>query len=200
MCCERAGRRASSRSPRGAVASPAAAARRQRRLTRDPAGEVTTLLGANGAGKSTLVLAVAGVLRPTGGQDHARRPRPHTAPARAGARSRRRGRPRGSAPAARRSRSRTTSASRPTRSTARDAKTGIAYALELFPELEKRWRSDGALAVGWRAADGRARSGARLAARRSSSSTSCRSASRRSSSSASCRRSRRSPRPASACS
>jgi branched-chain amino acid transport system ATP-binding protein len=33
-----------------------------------PAGEVTTLLGANGAGKSTLVLAVGGVLRPTGGR------------------------------------------------------------------------------------------------------------------------------------
>ena len=33
-----------------------------------PAGEVTTLLGANGAGKSTLVLAIGGVLRPTGGR------------------------------------------------------------------------------------------------------------------------------------
>jgi branched-chain amino acid transport system ATP-binding protein len=32
-----------------------------------PAGEVTTLLGANGAGKSSLVLAIAGVLRPSGG-------------------------------------------------------------------------------------------------------------------------------------
>jgi branched-chain amino acid transport system ATP-binding protein len=32
-----------------------------------PSGEVTTLLGPNGAGKSTLVLAVAGVLRPSGG-------------------------------------------------------------------------------------------------------------------------------------
>jgi branched-chain amino acid transport system ATP-binding protein len=31
-------------------------------------GEVTTLLGANGAGKSTLVLAIGGVLRPTGGK------------------------------------------------------------------------------------------------------------------------------------
>ncbi len=36
-----------------------------------PPGEVTTLLGANGAGKSTLVLAVAGVLKPTGGQSAA---------------------------------------------------------------------------------------------------------------------------------
>jgi branched-chain amino acid transport system ATP-binding protein len=33
-----------------------------------PAGEVTTLLGANGAGKSTLVLAIGGVLRPSGGR------------------------------------------------------------------------------------------------------------------------------------
>jgi branched-chain amino acid transport system ATP-binding protein len=33
-----------------------------------PPGEVTTLLGANGAGKSTLVLAIAGVLRPSGGK------------------------------------------------------------------------------------------------------------------------------------
>jgi branched-chain amino acid transport system ATP-binding protein len=32
-----------------------------------PAGEVTALLGPNGAGKSSLVLAVGGVLRPTGG-------------------------------------------------------------------------------------------------------------------------------------
>jgi branched-chain amino acid transport system ATP-binding protein len=33
-----------------------------------PPGEVTTLLGPNGAGKSTLVLAVGGVLRPSGGR------------------------------------------------------------------------------------------------------------------------------------
>lgn len=33
-----------------------------------PPGEVTALLGANGAGKSSLVLAIAGVLRPTAGK------------------------------------------------------------------------------------------------------------------------------------
>jgi branched-chain amino acid transport system ATP-binding protein len=33
-----------------------------------PAGEVTTLLGPNGAGKSSLVLAVGGVIRPSGGK------------------------------------------------------------------------------------------------------------------------------------
>lgn len=32
-----------------------------------PAGEITALLGPNGAGKSSLVLAIAGVLQPTGG-------------------------------------------------------------------------------------------------------------------------------------
>ena len=32
-----------------------------------PAGQITALLGPNGAGKSTLVLAIGGVLRPTGG-------------------------------------------------------------------------------------------------------------------------------------
>src|ERR671922_1728493 len=33
-----------------------------------PPGEVTALLGPNGAGKSSLVLAIGGVLRPTGGR------------------------------------------------------------------------------------------------------------------------------------
>src|SRR6201995_5570332 len=32
-----------------------------------PAGEITALLGLNGAGKASLVLAVGGILRPTGG-------------------------------------------------------------------------------------------------------------------------------------
>jgi branched-chain amino acid transport system ATP-binding protein len=33
-----------------------------------PLGEITTLLGPNGAGKSTLVLAIGGVIKPTGGK------------------------------------------------------------------------------------------------------------------------------------
>jgi branched-chain amino acid transport system ATP-binding protein len=33
-----------------------------------PQGQITTLLGPNGAGKSTMVLAVGGVLRPSGGE------------------------------------------------------------------------------------------------------------------------------------
>jgi branched-chain amino acid transport system ATP-binding protein len=33
-----------------------------------PAGEVTTLLGPNGAGKSSLVLAIGGVIKPSGGE------------------------------------------------------------------------------------------------------------------------------------
>ena len=35
-----------------------------------PAGEITTLLGPNGAGKSTLVLAIGGMLKPTSGTIH----------------------------------------------------------------------------------------------------------------------------------
>jgi branched-chain amino acid transport system ATP-binding protein len=104
-----------------------------------PPGEVTALLGPNGAGKSTLVLAVAGILRPTGGKvllgktDVTRR-----APERI--------RAAGIAvvPEGRRLlpdltvednlKVATYALSRA------DAKSGIAYALELFPELEKRWK------------------------------------------------------------
>jgi branched-chain amino acid transport system ATP-binding protein len=103
-----------------------------------PPGEVTALLGPNGAGKSTMVLAVGGILRPSGGRvllgdvDLTRR-RPEKI------------REAGVAivPEGRRLLSELTvednmrvatySLSRP------EAKSGIAYALELFPELEKRW-------------------------------------------------------------
>jgi branched-chain amino acid transport system ATP-binding protein len=112
-----------------------------------PPGEVTALLGPNGAGKSTLVLAVAGVLRPTAGK------------IRLGERELTRLRPervRGAGVAVvaegRRLlpqltvednlRVATYSLSR------EDAKSGIAYALELFPELEKRWNVQGRLLSG----------------------------------------------------
>ena len=103
-----------------------------------PPGEVTALLGPNGAGKSTLVLAVGGVLRPTAGKvrlgdlDLTRR-RPEQIRAAGVA----------IVPEGRQLlpnltlqdnlRVATYALSRA------DARSGIAYALELFPELEKRW-------------------------------------------------------------
>ena len=39
-------------------------------------GRVHALLGENGAGKSTLINLLSGVLRPDGGDDRGRRPRP----------------------------------------------------------------------------------------------------------------------------
>jgi branched-chain amino acid transport system ATP-binding protein len=103
-----------------------------------PPGEVTALLGPNGAGKSTLVLAVGGVLRPTAGKvrlgdlDLTRR-RPEQIRAAGVA----------IVPEGRQLlpnltlqdnlRVATYALSRA------EARSGIAYALELFPELEKRW-------------------------------------------------------------
>jgi branched-chain amino acid transport system ATP-binding protein len=103
-----------------------------------PPGQVTTLLGANGAGKSTLVLAVAGLLRPSGGQvllgdrdlTGVRPEQVRTAGVAV-------------VPEGRRLlpgltvqdnlRVATYALSRA------DAKSGIDHALDLFPELEKRW-------------------------------------------------------------
>jgi branched-chain amino acid transport system ATP-binding protein len=112
-----------------------------------PPREVTTLLGANGAGKSTLVLAVAGVLRPTAGKitlgerDLTRR-RPERIRAAGVA----------VVPEGRRLlpgltvednlKVATYSLSREQR------RDGVAYALELFPELEKRWHAPGRLLSG----------------------------------------------------
>jgi branched-chain amino acid transport system ATP-binding protein len=103
-----------------------------------PRGEVTALLGPNGAGKSTLVLAVGGILRPSGGKvlngdvDLTRR-RPEVIRAAGVA----------IVPEGRRLlpdlsvrdnlRVATYALSKD------DAESGIAYALELFPELERRW-------------------------------------------------------------
>ena len=100
-------------------------------------GEVTALLGPNGAGKSTLVLAVAGVLKPLagsvalGGRELSGR-RPESI-RRAGV---------AVVPEGRRLLSDLTVEDNlqvATYSLSReDAKTGRAYALELFPELGKR--------------------------------------------------------------
>ena len=129
-----------------------------------PPGQVTTLLGANGAGKSTLVLAVGGLLRPSGGRGPARRPRPHrpAGPSRC-ARPASRSSPRDGGCC------RTHGRGQPPRrdlraQPRRGARAAIAYALELFPELEKRVDRRRPAALGRRAADGRARPGARLAA------------------------------------
>ena len=112
-----------------------------------PPGEVTTLLGANGAGKSTLVLAVAGVLRPSSGhvwlgdQDLTRR-RPERIRAAGVA----------VVPEGRRLlpaltvednlRVATYALSR------QERRDGISHALELFPELEKRWTQSARLLSG----------------------------------------------------
>jgi branched-chain amino acid transport system ATP-binding protein len=103
-----------------------------------PPGEITTLLGPNGAGKSTLVLAVGGVLRVSSGrvllgEEEITRRRPEHV----------RGAGVAIVPEGRRLlpgltvednlRVATYSLSKA------DAKSGIARALELFPELEKRW-------------------------------------------------------------
>jgi branched-chain amino acid transport system ATP-binding protein len=103
-----------------------------------PPGEVTALLGPNGAGKSTLVLAVAGAVRPTSGrvllgtEDLAKR-RPERV-RRAGV---------AVVPEGRRLLPDLTVADNlrvATYALSKDeAAAGIAYAVELFPELERRW-------------------------------------------------------------
>ena len=112
-----------------------------------PPGEVTTLLGANGAGKSTLVLAVAGVLRSSGGhvrlgdQDLThRRPERIRAAGVAVVAEGRRVLP--GLTVEDNLRVATYSLSRV------DRQAGIAHALELFPELEKRWTASSRLLSG----------------------------------------------------
>jgi branched-chain amino acid transport system ATP-binding protein len=116
-----------------------------------PAGEVTALLGPNGAGKSSLVLAVAGVLRPTGGRvllTSSEQARANGTVAEERELTRRRPeqiRAAGVAIVAegRRLLPELTIEENlrvATYALSRDEATaGIRYALELFPELEKRW-------------------------------------------------------------
>jgi branched-chain amino acid transport system ATP-binding protein len=112
-----------------------------------PSGEVTTLLGANGAGKSSLVLAIAGLLRSTGGRvlldDRdltGRRPEQIRAAGVA------------VVPEGRRLLPGLTVEDNLRVATyslgAAQAKQGIAYALELFPELERRWGATARLLSG----------------------------------------------------
>lgn len=105
-------------------------------------GEVTTLLGPNGTGKSTLVLTVAGALRATSGrvllgdQDLTKR-RPERI-RRAGV---------AVVPEGRRLLPELTVADNMRVATYSlsdaEAERGTAYALELFPELERRWNTTG---------------------------------------------------------
>jgi len=110
-------------------------------------GEVTTLLGANGAGKSTLVLGVAGVLRPSAGRvllgDHELTRRPPEQVRAAGV---------AVVPEGRRVLPRLTVEDNlrvATYALSREQRRdGIAYAHELFPELEKRWTTPARLLSG----------------------------------------------------
>jgi branched-chain amino acid transport system ATP-binding protein len=112
-----------------------------------PPAQVTTLLGANGAGKSTMVLAVAGLLRSSSGRvvlgdRDLTRLRPEQV------------RTAGVAvvPEGRRLLPALTVEDNLRVATyalsKAHAKDGIAYALELFPELEKRWKAPARLLSG----------------------------------------------------
>jgi len=112
-----------------------------------PSGQVTTLLGANGAGKSSLVLAIAGLLRSSGGRVllddvdlTGRRPEQIRSAGVA------------VVPEGRRLLPGLTVEDNLRVATymlgAAQAKEGIAYALELFPELEKRWSATARLLSG----------------------------------------------------
>ena len=112
-----------------------------------PPGQVTALLGANGAGKSTLVLAIAGLLRTSGGRvllDEleltGRRPEQVRSAGVAVVPEGRRLLP--GLTVEDNLRVATYALGRA------QAKRGIEYALELFPELEKRWSATARLLSG----------------------------------------------------
>ena len=112
-----------------------------------PPAQVTALLGANGAGKSTMVLAVAGLLRKSGGRvvlgdRDLTDLRPEQV----------RGAGVAVVPEGRRLLPALTVEENLRVATyslsSAHAKEGIAYALELFPELEKRWKHTARLLSG----------------------------------------------------
>ena len=112
-----------------------------------PPGEVTTLLGPNGAGKSTLVLAVGGILRASGGRvvlgdADLTRARPEAIRAAGVA----------IVPEGRRLLPELTVEDNlrvATYTLSRDErKDRIAYALDLFPRLEARWKAPSRLLSG----------------------------------------------------
>ena len=112
-----------------------------------PPGQVTSLLGANGAGKSSLVLAVGGLLRKSGGRvlvgdRELTRLRPEQVRAAGVA----------VVPEGRRLLPALTVADNLRVATyslgGAQAKAGVAHALELFPELEKRWNHTARLLSG----------------------------------------------------
>jgi branched-chain amino acid transport system ATP-binding protein len=112
-----------------------------------PPGEVTTLLGPNGAGKSTLVLAVGGILRASGGKvvlgdADLTRARPEAIRAAGVA----------IVPEGRRLLPELTVEDNlrvATYTLSRDErKERIAYALDLFPRLEARWKAPSRLLSG----------------------------------------------------
>jgi branched-chain amino acid transport system ATP-binding protein len=112
-----------------------------------PPGEVTTLLGANGAGKSTLVLAVGGVLRSASGRVLLgdldltnKRPEAIRSAGVAIVPEGRRLLPQ--LTVEENLRVATYSLSRA------EAKAGVERALELFPELQKRWTAQARLLSG----------------------------------------------------
>jgi branched-chain amino acid transport system ATP-binding protein len=112
-----------------------------------PPGQVTALLGANGAGKSTLVLAIAGLLRTSGGRVllddlelTGRRPEQVRSAGVAVVPEGRRLLP--GLTVEDNLRVATYALGRT------QAKRGIEYALELFPELEKRWGATARLLSG----------------------------------------------------
>jgi branched-chain amino acid transport system ATP-binding protein len=112
-----------------------------------PPGQVTALLGANGAGKSTLVLAIAGLLRTAGGRVRldeleltGRRPEQVRSAGVAVVPEGRRLLP--GLTVEDNLRVATYALGRT------QAKRGIEYALELFPELEKRWGATARLLSG----------------------------------------------------